>query len=211
MNTKPTSIASRELLSALADGELRQDELTLALASCGQDSNALESWNSYQIIGNVLRNPAGAFDQVSQGASPIFLDKLKLRLAQEPALQVQPLALFSALQIPTSPTSVPTPAANDSLFRWKMVAGFASLAAVSVIALNSFSTLSTAPATQLAQSTQVPSEQVLIASPQGNIVRDARFQELLAAHRQMGGTSALQVPSGFLRNATFEAQQNGSR
>ena len=27
---------------------------------------------------------------------------------------------------------------------------------------------------------------------------------LLAAHKQFGGTSALQMPAGFLRNATFE-------
>jgi sigma-E factor negative regulatory protein RseA len=26
----------------------------------------------------------------------------------------------------------------------------------------------------------------------------------MAAHRQFGGTSALQMPTGFLRNATFE-------
>lgn len=211
MNTTPTPTSSRELLSALADGELSHDELALALAACNQDSNALKSWNSYQLIGNVLRAPAGTHSEAAQTASPMFLDKLKLRLAQEPALEPALLAQASALQIPSSSTSVPTSAANDSVFRWKMLAGFASLAAVSVIALNSFSVFSVAPATQLAEATQAPSEQVLIASPQGNIVRDARFEELLAAHRQMGGTSALQVPSGFLRNATFEAQQNGSR
>jgi sigma-E factor negative regulatory protein RseA len=31
--------------------------------------------------------------------------------------------------------------------------------------------------------------------------------EMMAAHKQFGGTSALQMPSGFLRNATFETQQ----
>jgi sigma-E factor negative regulatory protein RseA len=45
---------------------------------------------------------------------------------------------------------------------------------------------------------------VLVASPQGVIVRDARLEELLAAHKQVGGNSALQMPSGFLRNPTFE-------
>jgi len=34
------------------------------------------------------------------------------------------------------------------------------------------------------------------------MLRDARLDELLAAHQQAGGAS--QMPSGFLRNATFE-------
>ena len=37
------------------------------------------------------------------------------------------------------------------------------------------------------------------------MIRDPRLDELLAAHRQTGGTTALQMPAGFLRNATFEA------
>jgi sigma-E factor negative regulatory protein RseA len=38
----------------------------------------------------------------------------------------------------------------------------------------------------------------------GPMMRDARLDELMAAHRQVGGNSALQVPAGFLRNATYE-------
>jgi sigma-E factor negative regulatory protein RseA len=36
------------------------------------------------------------------------------------------------------------------------------------------------------------------------MLRDPRLDQLLAAHRQLGGATALQAPSGFLRNATFE-------
>jgi sigma-E factor negative regulatory protein RseA len=36
------------------------------------------------------------------------------------------------------------------------------------------------------------------------IVRDPRLDRLLAAHRQLGGATALGTTSGFLRNATFE-------
>ena len=36
------------------------------------------------------------------------------------------------------------------------------------------------------------------------MIRDPQIDALLAAHRQFGGTSALQTPTGFLRNATFE-------
>ena len=37
------------------------------------------------------------------------------------------------------------------------------------------------------------------------MIRDPGLDEMLAAHRQLGGASALQTPAGFLRNATFEA------
>jgi sigma-E factor negative regulatory protein RseA len=36
------------------------------------------------------------------------------------------------------------------------------------------------------------------------MIRDPRLDELLAAHKQAGGATALQMPSGFLRNATFD-------
>jgi sigma-E factor negative regulatory protein RseA len=41
-------------------------------------------------------------------------------------------------------------------------------------------------------------------TPAGVMVRDSRIDQLLAEHQQFGGTSALQMPTGFLRNATFE-------
>ncbi|MDU7587859.1 MAG: anti-anti-sigma factor, partial [Acidovorax sp.] len=45
------------------------------------------------------------------------------------------------------------------------------------------------------------------AGPDGQqvMLRDPRLDELLAAHKQFGSTTALQMPAGFLRNATFEA------
>ena len=37
------------------------------------------------------------------------------------------------------------------------------------------------------------------------VLRDARLEQLLAEHRQYGGMSALQMPAGFLRDATHTA------
>jgi sigma-E factor negative regulatory protein RseA len=39
------------------------------------------------------------------------------------------------------------------------------------------------------------------------MVRNPELDALMAAHQQLGGHSAFQMPSGFLRNATFERQQ----
>ena len=48
-------------------------------------------------------------------------------------------------------------------------------------------------------------QQALTVAGQPQVmIRDPRIDELMAAHKQFGGTSALQMPAGFLRNATFE-------
>ena len=41
----------------------------------------------------------------------------------------------------------------------------------------------------------------------GKLIRDARLDQYLAAHKQFGGSSALGVPSGFLRSATYDASE----
>ena len=40
----------------------------------------------------------------------------------------------------------------------------------------------------------------------GKLIRDARLDRYLAAHKQFAGTSALGVPSAFLRSATVDAE-----
>lgn len=46
--------------------------------------------------------------------------------------------------------------------------------------------------------------QTLVAN--GQLIRDARLDQYLAAHKQFGGSTALGVPSGFLRSATSESR-----
>jgi sigma-E factor negative regulatory protein RseA len=50
-----------------------------------------------------------------------------------------------------------------------------------------------------------PAATVVTNSDNSVMLRDPQLDELLAAHRQLGGGSALQTPAGFLRNATFDA------
>lgn len=199
MKTTLSNTDVGESMSALADGELRGDAFAQTMAACEQDPALLTSWHDYHLIGDVLRSPDL---RVTSTASP-FLTRLQSRLAQE---TVQPAA-------PTE-VSLPMPvasqaAANDPVFQWKMLAGMASMAAVAMMVWTlAVPTSSTGP--QLAQS-PASTDSVLVASPQGTIVRDARLEELLAAHKQVGGNSALQMPSGFLRNATFETSPHARR
>lgn len=196
------SMQTSELMSALADGQLGGEDFAAALQAYRQDDSAAVSWDTYHLIGDALRSPASR----ALGADTAFLARLNQRLAGE--------SLYGpdADVVRTPVLDVPhrhAPAANDGNFRWKLVAGIASLAAVSAIAWNATGLLAPATAPQLAQAPV--SQQVVVASPQGPVVRDARLEELLAAHKQLGGTSALQEPSGFLRNATFETPRNAGR
>lgn len=207
------SMQTSELISALADGQLGGKDFAAALQACRQDDSAVASWDTYHLIGDALRSPASR----ALSADMTFLANLNQRLAEESLAGAGlhsrgNLAGPAADVVHVSAPNVSSrhgPAANDGDFRWKLVAGLASLAAVSAIAWNAAGLLAPAAAPQLAQAPV--SQQVVVASPQGPVVRDARLEELLAAHKQLGGTSALQEPSGFLRNATFETPRNAGR
>ena len=212
MNIMKPSTQTSELMSALADGQLRGDEFAQALRTCQLDGSALSSWSTYHLIGDVLRSPEPeAFPMVS-GAELDFLGRLNKRLAQEPGVQrpagIQEATSAEALRSAAEVALTRARASNDGIFRWKLVAGLASLAAVSAIAWNASGLSGPISSPQLAQAS---SAQVVVSSPQGPMVRDPRLEELLAAHKQLGAASALQEPSGFLRNATFELPLDARR
>lgn len=220
MNKPELSPQNREFLSALADGELLTEEFSTLLQACEQDPAASGSWNTYHVIGEALRSPGSA----AQLADFAFLARLNQQLANEPSsgtgLQpvLMPVPDAGAVCIPAYGVQAGKnrgPASNDGHFRWKMVAGFACAAAVCVITWHVSGSMMPASGPQLAQlgtlAEDVAPPQVVVASPQGLMVRDARLEEMLASHKQLGAASALPVPSGFLRNATFEMQQGLGR
>lgn len=195
----------------MADGQLSDEELAAALESCLRNGAALECWNTYHLIGDVLRSPASPGGRMPVGGETGFASRLGARLAQEPAFKAVP-AQAERLQASAGVVHHRGPASNDGSFRWKVLAGVASVAAVSAMVWNASGLMAPAFAPQLAQA---PSPQIVMTSPQGPVVRDAQLEELLAAHRQFGTASALQGSSGFLRNAAFEtsrtAQSVGAR
>lgn len=214
-----TSLTSAsELMSALADGQLRDDELARAWQMLAQSDDAGISWNHYHLIGDALRSPGDLSRWAASADSALFVNRLNVKLhAKEPQQWADGPPTQSSLVALELDTSHNAPhrsqrgtAANDDVFRWKLLAGFASLAAVSVISWSAIGSLSRATVSpQLAQSRDAT--QVLVASPQGVIVRDARLDELLAAHKQLGSMSALQAPTGFLQSAAFETSLGSGR
>ena len=183
---------TQELISALADGQLQGDAFARGVELAASDPAAREAWQAYHLIGDVLRS-----GELAVASSPsAFLERLQRRLQEEP---------------PPAPRVVPSlaapprrdEAANDGSFRWKMVAGFASVAAVGAMAWSLVGGLPAKPAS--AELAKAPAGTVLTAGERGVMIRNPQLDELLAAHRQLGGASALQMSTGFVRNATFEA------
>lgn len=207
--------AVREHVSALADGRLRDGEFVQAIASMNVNEELRATWRVYHLVGDVLRSGVHA----PCTDSSIFLTRFQSRLAGEPPFQ------SLAMTPEAKPVARPgTEAANEPVFRWKLVAGAASLAAAVAIGWNWIGAAGTgavggvaelaqrqvaAPAAAVATVIPAPAAQVLTPSrvligsgePQV-MLRDPRLDQFLEAHQQVGGASGL--PSRFLRNATFE-------
>jgi sigma-E factor negative regulatory protein RseA len=193
----------QEMISALADGQLRGDALDRVIHTVATDAQARDAWHAYHLIGDVLRSGT-----LATGTPPAaFLAGFQVRLEREQAAGLQrgappdvtaPLPVQGQQAIPSS-----VPAANDASFRWKLVAGFASVAAVAAIGWSAVADSNRAQQPQMASAPAQPA--VAAAAPPPVMIRDPRLDEMLAAHRQLGGgASALQSPAGFMRNATFE-------
>ncbi|WP_291103898.1 sigma-E factor negative regulatory protein [Hydrogenophaga sp.] len=189
-------------MSAFVDNELSPSEVDALLTDYADEADARANWQAYHLIGDVLRGSSGG--AVSARPAPDFVAAVCERLRAEPVAQAQAPLL-------TSLPLVRGAAANDSVFRWKLVAAVASLAAVVAVSWTLIGgTVQPASAgSQLALTSGTPAQPqadaVVVQTAQGQVLRDVRLEELLAEHRQYGGMSALQMPAGFLRNATYDA------
>jgi sigma-E factor negative regulatory protein RseA len=200
------SISKAERISILMDGELSAKECVHVLGDMEADAHAIDTWHVYQVVGDVLRSPELAPKQ--DGIA--FWEKLELRLALEPQrpLVVPNADRPSALNgIPSIQSDHEKPVANAPVFRWKLLAGVACSALVAVVGGGLWNQADFDRGGAVAKVKPVlPDVTVVVAaeSPVGPMLRDPHLDELMAAHRQLGGHSALQVPAGFLRNATYE-------
>lgn len=177
---------NQELISALADGQLQGEAFALGVQAAVADADGRGAWCAYHVVGEVLRT-----GRASAGTpSEVFLARLQRRLQEEQPLAAPAPALPLVVQAQREP-------ANDWL--WKLAAGVASVAAVAAVGWNLYGTAGSAQP-QLAAA----SAPVVVEASAAPVARDPRLDKLLAAHRQMGGATALGTTSGFLRNATFE-------
>ena len=195
----------REMVCALADGQLRGHDFAKVVESVHSDANSRAAWQSYHIVGDVLRSPELAEYAEDVNFSARFVSRLAAdtdaQLAYKSASSTSAASDLPALSARSQAS------ANESVFAWKLTAGFASLAVVIAIGWNMIGGLGgSVGGAQLAQA--VPSAQMASTTQFGPesavMIRDPNLDALLAAHKQFGGTTASQMPTGFLRNATFE-------
>jgi sigma-E factor negative regulatory protein RseA len=197
---------AREHVCALVDGRLPEGELAQILNALLADPQSVQTWHAYHVVGDVLRSP-----ELAPGRSDLaFLERLERRLAEEPerpGIVATHSTAWNSKEIAPVMVDMGTPVANAPVFRWKMLAGVASTALFGVLALNLWTEVNPKPDTQMSALNKdaQPLPPVVVADTRaGSMIRDPRLDELMAAHRQLGGHSALQVPAGFLRNATYE-------
>ena len=208
-----------ELVSALVDGQLQGEAFASTVDWLTHAESARASWHTYHVVGEVLRTG----ETQGCGRDAAFLQRLRLGLQQPDRTDMFVPFQEVATAIPAVPaetsaaisaeTNLQHTSANDTFFSWKSLGLAASFAAVVLTGwslLGSFQREQTAA--QLAQ-TAVPVQLTPAEAAQTGslaqaeplvMMRDPRLDALLAAHKQFGGTSALQTPAGFLRNATFE-------
>jgi sigma-E factor negative regulatory protein RseA len=194
LNPMNEPASQAELLSALHDGQLDAASAAALVRASLTDASLMQQWRSMSAVSAAL--------------------------GQASALPALPLASVAPRDV-----ALPLPAANDGVFRWKMLAGFAACAALGSLVWGLVGQQAAPSGAQLAQQTPAPATASALASAaapaQQNLVtvqasaggsqeplvmiRDPRLDELLAAHKQFGGMSALQQPAGSLRSVSLNS------
>jgi sigma-E factor negative regulatory protein RseA len=191
---------AREQLSALADGELDSAAPAALCRAWAGNADARRDWHAWHLIGDVLRSEDLA-------SSPRHDRQLCAALRQR--LQREAVVL------------APMPVAAPRRSRWAVgsavAAGFVLVVGTFVLARPSDPpatpslarvepTPLTTPTATVAAVQAAPStgdNEVMVTD--SRLFRDAQLDRYLAAHKQFAGSSALGVPSAFLRSATVDS------
>lgn len=173
---------ARETLSALMDGECDHDGVLQACRSWRHDADARAQWHTYHLIGDVLRSDELAGRPARDAA---FLGSLRERLAQEPVPMAPAMALDGAAAHRVRHRLI-APAA--------VAAGFVVVAGVVMVArMGSADQARGAPPVAAAAAPDV----VVV---NGQLIRDARLDRYLSAHRQVSNGVAVQMPGAVVRS-----------
>lgn len=166
----------RQALSSLMDGDLPAGELAGVIARFRDDGERRADWHVYHLIGDVLRSEELA---AAPARDACFLQALRHRLDQAPQ-RPETLPLMAAASPVPTPVPVPALPGRRRLAGWLMApaalaAGFVMVAGVLVVNKMLVSPPGAADAVMAQRAPAV-----------GVLVRDARLDRYLAAHRNLG-------------------------
>ena len=228
MNQSEDRQEIRAMVWNLADGRLSGEAFGRAVQAAWQDAEGARAWHLTHLVGDVMRSQ----ELAGRCLGAEFVQAVQTRIATE---VFEPRAAH-AVPRPADAAGLSEGLGEGRAdpangWSWHMVAGVGAMALALVAAFSLGGHWPSAePAGTLAQSGKLPEAPVLAAKPSASpaptpaaetaaaqvnataaatpavMLRDPRLDELLAAHRQMGGTSALQKPAGFFRNAAHQDQ-----
>jgi len=221
-NESESESSALENLSALADGELEPAAAARACAAWRDDASVRSTWHAYQLIADVLRSE----DLASSSPRDVaFLASLRERLANEPTVLAPDSAAPPEVDFARRDVAVGAGRARGARRSWMapsaVAAGFVLVAGALIVTRAPAPVDPAGSGSTLAKGTAVGAPMQRVATPafaasdgavesrvlvvDGRLIRDARLDRYLAAHKQFAGSSALGVPSGFLRNAAADA------
>jgi sigma-E factor negative regulatory protein RseA len=192
-----------EQISALADGELIDNHIDVALAAVRQ-ADGQEAWDVYHQIGDILRS-----DEMAVSLSPGFAARMAARLEAEPTI-IAPAATLSPMPAESNRNDAAKSARGIRRFAMPgMVA-----AAVAAVAFTSAPQLMVAlHGSPSADNTQVmvatagsASQAATVSAPAQNavVLRDPRIDEYMLAHQRF--SPSLYSTAQFARSATFATE-----
>lgn len=192
--------------SALMDGEVDEPAATRLCHAWRDDVAARRRWHDWHLIGDVLRSDDLAVPASRDGQ---LLAALRARLETEPVV-LAPAARPERAGARRGWTAAAA-----------VAAGFVAVVGALLVTQTGETpsgapVLAGAPAQAVAVAAPEPATpsttadpaqpQVLVAN--GQLIRDARIDRYLAAHKPFGGSPALAMPTGFVRG---HAQADGGR
>jgi sigma-E factor negative regulatory protein RseA len=183
-------------LSSMADGAASADEQSRCLALWRERPELRERWHQYHLIGDVLRSQELANDA---GRDAGLLAAVRSRLAREPSVHGAALG--------------PPRPARGWITGVAAAAGVAAVAAAVAVLRPSAPESDSVVAGARAQTSATPVAAAVPAQPElravsGQLIRDARLDRYLAAHRQSANGAALQMPGAVVRSVDTIVLEN---
>ncbi|MCP3654954.1 sigma-E factor negative regulatory protein [Herbaspirillum sp.] len=224
-----TKVTTKEQISALADGELSTEEMTLAFAALRSSKDAQDAWEDYHRIGEVLRS-----EEMDVSLSAGFSAKMSALLDAEPTIVAPQAAVAEPVKAAAAAPVVQAVAAANGdhrasrpgrLVRFLMPSAAAAAAAVAAVfvampqqAVVTADAKVAAPVAQVASApVNVPSAIATVADTNGNpqnvnqlsslaqqgeVKRDPRIDDYLFAHQRFSPSYS---SAQYTRSAAFSS------